>query len=227
MHSIVRLFIRSLRLDAARRARQSTAASSVAAAKQLDGAAPLVLAHRGASGYLPEHTLAGYELAVKLGADYIEPDLSAEQGRRPGRDARRHVDAHDGRADALPRARQLCRFPNSRLRSSKTMTVKPVGTASSTTLPRLHADVAGPVSHPDLSGGDQPGALARAASYRARSRHLPGGEAGRPGDGKQDPGDADRQRLHRCRQGVHSVVLDRHDQEHSTTSKLCSAPTST
>jgi glycerophosphoryl diester phosphodiesterase len=36
---------------------------------------PLVIAHRGASGYLPEHTLAGYELAVKLGADYIEPDL--------------------------------------------------------------------------------------------------------------------------------------------------------
>jgi glycerophosphoryl diester phosphodiesterase len=36
---------------------------------------PFVIAHRGASGYLPEHTLAGYELAVKLGADYIEPDL--------------------------------------------------------------------------------------------------------------------------------------------------------
>jgi glycerophosphoryl diester phosphodiesterase len=37
--------------------------------------APLVIAHRGASGYLPEHTLAGYELAVRMGADYIEPDL--------------------------------------------------------------------------------------------------------------------------------------------------------
>ena len=36
---------------------------------------PLVIAHRGASGYLPEHTLAGYELAVRLGADYLEPDL--------------------------------------------------------------------------------------------------------------------------------------------------------
>ena len=43
--------------------------------KTLNGAAPLVIAHRGASGYLPEHTLAGYELAVKMGADYIEPDL--------------------------------------------------------------------------------------------------------------------------------------------------------
>ena len=34
-----------------------------------------VFAHRGASGYRPEHTLAAYELAIKLGADYIEPDL--------------------------------------------------------------------------------------------------------------------------------------------------------
>jgi glycerophosphoryl diester phosphodiesterase len=36
---------------------------------------PLVLGHRGAPGYRPEHTLASYELAVRLGADYIEPDL--------------------------------------------------------------------------------------------------------------------------------------------------------
>ncbi|MBX3167219.1 MAG: glycerophosphodiester phosphodiesterase [Candidatus Eremiobacteraeota bacterium] len=38
-------------------------------------AKPIVIAHRGASGYLPEHTLEGYELAVRQGADYIEPDL--------------------------------------------------------------------------------------------------------------------------------------------------------
>ena len=36
---------------------------------------PLAIAHRGASGYRPEHTLAAYELAVAMGADYIEPDL--------------------------------------------------------------------------------------------------------------------------------------------------------
>jgi glycerophosphoryl diester phosphodiesterase len=35
----------------------------------------LVIAHRGASGYRPEHTLAAYELAARQGADYIEPDL--------------------------------------------------------------------------------------------------------------------------------------------------------
>src|SRR5215207_6598667 len=35
----------------------------------------LVIGHRGASGYRPEHTLAAYELAARQGADYIEPDL--------------------------------------------------------------------------------------------------------------------------------------------------------
>jgi glycerophosphoryl diester phosphodiesterase len=36
---------------------------------------PLVIGHRGASGYRPEHTLASYELAIQMGADYIEPDI--------------------------------------------------------------------------------------------------------------------------------------------------------
>ena len=36
---------------------------------------PLVIAHRGASGYRPEHTLESYRLAVEMGADFIEPDL--------------------------------------------------------------------------------------------------------------------------------------------------------
>jgi glycerophosphoryl diester phosphodiesterase len=36
---------------------------------------PIVIAHRGASGYLPEHTLAAYFIAIEQGADYIEPDL--------------------------------------------------------------------------------------------------------------------------------------------------------
>src|SRR5471032_3013074 len=37
--------------------------------------APLVIGHRGATGYRPEHTLASYELAARMGADFIEPDL--------------------------------------------------------------------------------------------------------------------------------------------------------
>jgi len=36
---------------------------------------PIVIAHRGASGYRPEHTLESYALAIRQGADYIEPDL--------------------------------------------------------------------------------------------------------------------------------------------------------
>ena len=36
---------------------------------------PIVIGHRGASGYVPEHTLAAYFIAIQQGADYIEPDL--------------------------------------------------------------------------------------------------------------------------------------------------------
>ncbi len=43
--------------------------------RTLDGNVPLVIAHRGASGYLPESTLEAYQRAIDLGADAIEPDL--------------------------------------------------------------------------------------------------------------------------------------------------------
>lgn len=43
--------------------------------KRHKGPEKLVIAHRGASGYLPEHTLPAYTMAYALGADYIEPDL--------------------------------------------------------------------------------------------------------------------------------------------------------
>lgn len=36
---------------------------------------PIVIGHRGASGYLPEHTLASYWMAIEQGADCVEPDL--------------------------------------------------------------------------------------------------------------------------------------------------------
>ena len=39
----------------------------------------LVIGHRGASGYLPEHTLAAYQLAIEQCADFIEPDLVSTQ----------------------------------------------------------------------------------------------------------------------------------------------------
>jgi glycerophosphoryl diester phosphodiesterase len=40
---------------------------------------PIVIGHRGASGYRPEHTLAAYQLAIDQGADFIEPDLVVTQ----------------------------------------------------------------------------------------------------------------------------------------------------
>lgn len=41
----------------------------------LDGQAPIVIAHRGASAYYPEETLEAYSLAIAMGADVIEPDI--------------------------------------------------------------------------------------------------------------------------------------------------------
>jgi glycerophosphoryl diester phosphodiesterase len=38
-------------------------------------AGPIVIGHRGASGYRPEHTLEAYRVAIAFGADYIEPDV--------------------------------------------------------------------------------------------------------------------------------------------------------
>lgn len=43
----------------------------------LTGQLPLVIGHRGAAGYLPDHTLEGYQRAIEQGADFIEPDLVA------------------------------------------------------------------------------------------------------------------------------------------------------
>ncbi len=45
----------------------------------LNGDKPLVIGHRGAAGYLPDHTLEGYRKAIELGADFIEPDLVASK----------------------------------------------------------------------------------------------------------------------------------------------------
>lgn len=56
----------------------SEATSTTAATTTTENAAPagaVVIAHRGASGYAPEHTFAAYDLALEQGADYIEQDL--------------------------------------------------------------------------------------------------------------------------------------------------------
>ncbi|MEA2455674.1 MAG: glycerophosphoryl diester phosphodiesterase [Thermoleophilaceae bacterium] len=52
-----------------------TLAPAAAGAHGSDQPHPLIIGHRGTAGYLPDHTLPGYALAIKLGADFIEPDL--------------------------------------------------------------------------------------------------------------------------------------------------------
>jgi glycerophosphoryl diester phosphodiesterase len=53
----------------------SASALGQSPAPTLDGKPALIVGHRGASGYLPEHTLEAYKLAIEQGADFIEPDL--------------------------------------------------------------------------------------------------------------------------------------------------------
>jgi glycerophosphoryl diester phosphodiesterase len=54
---------------------QNDPAEEAAKYPTLTGTNPIVVAHRGASGYLPEHTIEGYVKAIEMGADFIEPDL--------------------------------------------------------------------------------------------------------------------------------------------------------
>ena len=68
----------------------------------LDGRPPVVIAHRGASGYLPEHTLESYRLAIEMGADFIEPDLVAT---RDGHLIARHEPLLDATTDVARRPR--------------------------------------------------------------------------------------------------------------------------
>lgn len=61
---------------------------------------PLVIAHRGASGYIPEHTLAAYALAIEMGADFVEPDLVMT---RDGVLVARHENEIGGTTDVVGR----------------------------------------------------------------------------------------------------------------------------
>jgi glycerophosphoryl diester phosphodiesterase len=76
-------------------------AAGVAAAPDAPGFhKPLVIAHRGASGYRPEHTLAAYELAIEQGADFIEPDVVST---RDGVLVARHENEISGTTDVASR----------------------------------------------------------------------------------------------------------------------------
>src|SRR5262245_17772687 len=74
-HVDVRSASASVRFQGAVVKRCATLLLMLAASAVAAPSGPLVIAHRGASGYRPEHTLEGYRLAVEMGADFIEPDL--------------------------------------------------------------------------------------------------------------------------------------------------------
>lgn len=60
----------------------------------------IVIGHRGASGYRPEHTLEAYRLAIRQGADFIEPDLVAT---KDGVLVARHENEISGTTDVATR----------------------------------------------------------------------------------------------------------------------------
>lgn len=51
------------------------AAAIATGAPVLPMSSPIIIAHRGASAYAPEHTFASWDLALEMGADYLEHDL--------------------------------------------------------------------------------------------------------------------------------------------------------
>lgn len=74
---------------------------SVSAVTPAAAPRPLVIAHRGASGYRPEHTWAAYNLAIALGADAVEPDIVAS---KDGVLVLRHENEISGTTDVASRA---------------------------------------------------------------------------------------------------------------------------
>ncbi|QUF02071.1 glycerophosphodiester phosphodiesterase [Actinosynnema pretiosum subsp. pretiosum] len=78
----------------------SAAAAPEAAPERRGGERVVVIGHRGASGYRPEHTLAAYELAARMGADYVEPDLVPT---KDGQLVARHENEIGGTTDVAAR----------------------------------------------------------------------------------------------------------------------------
>ncbi|GGE37234.1 glycerophosphoryl diester phosphodiesterase [Primorskyibacter flagellatus] len=116
----------------------------------LSGQAPLVIAHRGASGYLPEHTLGAYELAIRMGADVVEPDL---QTTRDGV----LVAMHDSTLTRTTNVEDLFAPRNGGYRVSdftlaeiKTLTVEPTRTAS-TSYPGYTPSMSDPFTVPTFA----------------------------------------------------------------------------
>ncbi|WP_242104030.1 glycerophosphodiester phosphodiesterase family protein [Lysobacter sp. M2-1] len=79
---------------------RADAHTQTAPADRSDHQGLIVIGHRGASGYRPEHTLESYRLAIRQGADFIEPDLVAT---RDGVLVARHENEISGTTDVATR----------------------------------------------------------------------------------------------------------------------------
>ena len=142
---------------------------------------PLVIGHRGASGYLPEHTLQSYALAIKLGADYVEPDLVAT---KDGHLIARHepiitdttdVSSHPEFADRET-TKMVDGFPVHRLLRVRLHARRDQDPARRADLPGAPAALQRPLQDPDAPGDHRPRQArvaqarpARSASIRRRS----------------------------------------------------------
>jgi len=77
------------------------AAESSSFGRNVSQAQPIVIGHRGASGFVPEHTLTSYFIAIQQGADFIEPDLVST---KDGVLVARHENEISGTTDVSERA---------------------------------------------------------------------------------------------------------------------------
>ena len=148
-----------------------------------------MIGHRGASGFVPEHTLQSYRLAIKLGADYIEPDLVAT---KDGVLIARHEPIiGDSDPATTGDSTNVGEHPEFASRET-TKTLDGVPTkgfwASDFTLAEIKTlgarqtrggrptEFNGKFKIPTLPGGHRP-REARVTEARAKGRHLPGDQA--------------------------------------------------
>lgn len=73
--SVLNIAIAAPTLSAPQQQQLQHASTATTASRSTYTCNRVIIAHRGASGYVPEHTLGSYALAITMGADYVEPDL--------------------------------------------------------------------------------------------------------------------------------------------------------
>ena len=181
-----------------------------------------VFAHRGASGYRPEHTLAAYALGDQAGGRLHRAGSREHQGRCPGRPSRERDQRHDRRRRP-PRVRAAQDDQDHRRHADHRLVhrgLHPAGAqdapgqgAAAGRTPRQHP-VRRALRDPDIRRGPRPRQV-REPQARPNDRRRPGDQApdllpfDRPAPGEAAPAFADPRRAQlAARQGRHPVVRD-------------------